>query len=143
MSQIVQNTSSRSNLRPVLWAVPLAGVVSATVNMLIWFLLRGDFDLIRVGQPGQEMPFWSGAVILFSLVGALGAGIVYALISRFIRNPNQVFLWVAIAVLVLSFSMLFSIKNPPLSVVIGLELMHVVVFCFMLWFVPRRHEPST
>ena len=62
MSQIVQNTSSRSNLRPVLWAVPLAGVVSATVNMLIWFLLRGDFDLIRVGQPGQEMPFWSGAV---------------------------------------------------------------------------------
>ena len=138
MTQAVRTSSARPDLRPVLWTAPLAGVLSALVNALIWLALRGVFDTIRVGQPGEEMPFWPGAVVVFSLIGALGAGVVYALIARFTHVPNRVFLWAAVAVLLVSFVTPLSIRNPPVSVVAGLELMHVVVFVFVIWLVPRR-----
>jgi hypothetical protein len=144
MTQSRPVTSTQPNLRPVLWAAPLAGVLSTLVNVLIWLVLRSAFDTIRVGPPGAEAPFWSGAIVLFSLVGAIGAGIVYALLTRLTRSANRVFLWVAVVTLLLSFSMPLSIKSPPASVFIGLELMHIVVFAFVLWLVPRRSdiEPS-
>ncbi len=138
MSQTIQGSLARPNLRHLLWAAPLAGVLSALVNALIWLALRGVFDTIRVGPPGEEMPFWPGAVVVFSLIGALGAGVVYALIARFTRVPNRVFLWVAVAVLLVSFVTPLSIRNPPASVVVALELMHVVVFALVMWLVPRR-----
>ncbi len=140
MTQTRPGTSAQLNLRPVLWAAPLAGVLSTLVNGLIWLVLRSAFDTIRVGPPGAEAPFWSGAIVLFSLVGAIGAGVVYALITRLTRSPNRVFLWVVVAVLLLSFSMPLSIKSPPASVFIGLELMHIIVFTFVLWLVPRRSD---
>jgi hypothetical protein len=144
MTQTHLVTPAQPNLRPVLWAAPLAGVLSTLLNGLIWLTLRNAFDTIRVGPPGAEAPFWSGAIVLFSLVGAIGAGIVYALITRLTRSANRVFLWVAVVALLLSFSMPLSIKSPPASVFIGLELMHIIVFAFVLWLVPRRlqNKPS-
>jgi Family of unknown function (DUF6069) len=138
MTQTNSVISAQPNLRSVLWAALLAGVLSTLVNGLTWLTLRSDFDTIRVGAPSAEAPFWSGAIVLFSLVGAIGAGIVYALITRLTRSANRVFLWVAIVALLLSFLMPLSIKSPPASVFIGLELMHIVVFAFVLWLVPRR-----
>jgi Family of unknown function (DUF6069) len=138
MTQTNSVISAQPNLRSVLWAALLAGVLSTLVNGLTWLTLRSDFDTIRVGAPGAEAPFWPGAIVLFSLVGAIGAGIVYALITRLTRSANRVFLWVAIVALLLSFLMPLSIKSPPASVFIGLELMHIVVFAFVLWLVPRR-----
>jgi hypothetical protein len=144
MTQTNPVISAPPNLRPVLWAAPLAGVFSSLVNGLIWLMLHSAFDTIRVGPPGAEAPFWSGAIVLFSVVGAIGAGIVYALLTRLTRSPNRVFLWVAVVTLLLSFSMPLSIKSPPTSVFIALELMHIVVFAFVLWLVPRRlqNKPS-
>jgi hypothetical protein len=144
MTQTNSITSAQPSLRPVLWAAPLAGVLSSLVNGLIWLVLRSPFDTIRVGPPGAEAPFWSGAIVLFSLVGAIGAGIIYALLTRLTRSANRVFLWVAVVALLLSFSMPLSIKSPPASVFIGFELMHIVVFAFVLWLVPRRtdNKPS-
>jgi Family of unknown function (DUF6069) len=138
MTQTNAVTSAQPNLRPVLWAAPLAGVLSTLVNGLIWLVLRGAFDTIRVGPPGAEAPFWSGAIVLFSLVGAIGAGIVYALLTRLTRSANRVFLWMSVVALLLSFTMPLSIKSPPAFVFLGLELMHLVVFAFVLWLVPRR-----
>jgi hypothetical protein len=138
MTQTNSVISAQPNLRSVLWAALLAGVFSILINGLIWLVLRNAFDTIRVGPPGAEAPFWSGAIVLFSMVGAIGAGIVYALLTRLTRSANRVFLWVAVVALLLSFSMPLSIKSPPASVFIGLELMHIVVFAFVLWLVPRR-----
>lgn len=111
MTQTGLDSSVRPNLHPVLWTARLAGVLSALVNIMIWLALRGKFDTIRVGPPGEEMPFWSGAVVLFSLVGALGAGVVYTLIARFIRVSNRAFLGVAVAVLLVSFVTPLSIRT--------------------------------
>lgn len=91
MLQPVHDHSTRLNLRLVLAAALLAGVLGTLVNVLIWFMLRGEFETVLVGPPGEEVPFWSGAVVLFSLIGALGAGVVYALIARFTRAPNRAF----------------------------------------------------
>ena len=138
MTQTLEHSQTRPSLRPVLWTAPLAGVLASLVNILIWLALRGAFETIRVGPPGEEVPFWSGAVVLFSMVAALGAGAVHALISRLTRNPNRVFWWISVVVLLVSFLTPIGIKNPSVSVVFGLELMHVVAFAFVLWLVPRR-----
>ena len=121
MLRTVHDHSARSHLRLVLGAALLGGVLSTLVNVLIWVVLRGEFDTVLVGPPGEEVPFWSGAVVLFSLIGALGAGVVYALIVRFTRAPNRVFVGVAVAVLLLSFLTPLSLRNSPVSVVVGLE----------------------
>lgn len=103
MTQTLEHSQTRPSLRPVLWTAPLAGVLASLVNILIWLALRGAFETIRVGPPGEEVPFWSGAVVLFSMVAALGAGAVHALISRLTRNPNRVFWWISVVVLLVSF----------------------------------------
>lgn len=136
MTTTTVSTAARPDLRPVLWAAPLAGALSALVNLVLYFAFRADFDTVRVGP--QQMAFSAPPVVLFSLVGAIGAGAVYALVARFARNPNRVFSIVAFVVLLLSFASPFSLQNPPATVFVALELMHVVVYGFVLWLVPRR-----
>lgn len=138
MTRLAGASSARPTLRSLLVGALLAGVLSSVVNVLLWLALRGDFGTIRVGPPGRQTPFPPSAIVLFSVVGALGAAAVYALIARLSRVPNRVFTWIAVAVLLLSFVTPLSLQNPPISVVLALELMHVVVFAFVLWLVPRR-----
>lgn len=132
------NLSARPDLRPVLWAAPLAGVLAALVNVLIWWLARDAFTGLLVGPPDRRMPFAPGAIVVLSLAGALGAGMVYALLASFTRRPNAVFTWVALTVLLLSFATPLTLSAPPVAVVVALEAMHVVSAALVLWLVPRR-----
>ena len=88
----------------------LAGGVSALINMGLYALFQDMFSTLLVGQPGQETPFWPGAIVMFSLVGALGAGLVFALLRRFLPHPERVFGWVAWIVLLASFAMLLGVR---------------------------------
>ncbi len=84
------------------------------------------------------MPFSVVPVLGLSFIGALGAGVVYALIARLTRQPNRIFAVLALALLVASFVTPFSIPNVPVSVILILNLMHVVVYACVMALVPRR-----
>lgn len=57
MLHTVYDRSARLNLRLMLGTALLAGVLGTLVNVLIWFMLRGEFETVLVGPPGEEVPF--------------------------------------------------------------------------------------
>ena len=67
-----------------------------------------------------------GMVVGSTLVPALLAGVVFALLGRFTRRPVRSFVVLATVLLVLSFVTPLTIAGAPLSMVVALELMHVV-----------------
>lgn len=126
----------RPDLRPVLWAAPLAGVLAALVNGAIFLLTQPAFQDVLAGP--RQMPFSVVPVLGLSVLGGLGAGIVYALVTRLTRQPNRVFAALALVVLLASFLTPLSIPNAPVAVLLILNLMHVVVYACVMVLVPRR-----
>ncbi|MFB9993802.1 DUF6069 family protein [Deinococcus oregonensis] len=124
----------------ILRSALLAGGASALINMSLYGLFQETFSTLLVGQPGQETPFWPGAIVLFSLIGALGAGLVFAVMRRFLHRPERAFGWVAGLVLLASFAMLLGVRDGSWDVVLLLALMHVVVCLCVLRLVPGRGE---
>jgi hypothetical protein len=127
----------RVSLRRLLWVGPLTIVVATIANSLLRFLAVSLFDIspdfiqLQIGPP-----------IIFSVVGVLGAVIVFALIARFSRRPIRLFRIVALIVLLISFLPdigLLATGAPgatPLSVGV-LMLMHVLAWAISVGMLTR------
>lgn len=113
------------------FAALLAAVAAAIANVLVYFIASGvgfipQSFLIRMTS--GEMPFTVGLVAITSVVGAVGAAIIFAVIGLFVRRPVRLFRIVAAVVLVLSFAMPLTIPGAPLAMILSLEVMHVVAW---------------
>lgn len=72
---------------------------SLIVNLVLLFVLRP-----LVIDPSMPLNALSiGPVASFTIMGVVGATIVYALLRRLMVDPNPVFLWIALVVLLFSF----------------------------------------
>lgn len=102
----------------------LAAITASVVNAIIRFLAVSLFDV-----PTGFGPFAWGPVITTTVVGALGATVVYGLLVRFSQQHDRLFLIIAGIVLVLSFVPLFAppsfLTEAPESVLWSLAVMHV------------------
>ena len=67
-----------------------------------------------------------GMVLGTTVVPALLAAMVFALLGRFTRRPVRNFVVLAALLLVLSFVTPLTVPGAPLSMVLALEVMHVV-----------------
>jgi hypothetical protein len=71
-----------------------------------------------------------GPVVVVSLLGALGATVVYAVLARRVTDPDRTFLRVAVVALLLSFApnvaLFLSDPAVTLGVLLALASMHVV-----------------
>lgn len=82
------------------------GAVAAVVNVLIFLVTKAAFSLPFIipmdpSQPPQELPVF--ALIVASLVPALGAGVFYGLLGRFARSrATTIFLAVSVGFVLLS-----------------------------------------
>ncbi len=125
-----QGASARTP--PVYWgriaqATLLAALASAAVNAVLRAVAVAVLD---IPQPGFH-PLALGPVLTSSVVGAIGAGLVFALLVRFVRRPVRVFRLLAAVVFVLSLSgplsLLGRFPGADGATVAVLALMHVVV----------------
>lgn len=99
---------------------------------------------VAVLQPdAQFLPFMLPVVIVFTLVGALGAVIVFALVGRFARRPISLFRRIALVTLLVSFipDILMAITkfNPGTTTanVVVLMLMHVASWAICVGMLTR------
>jgi hypothetical protein len=127
----------RVSFRRLLWVGPLTIVVAAVANSIVrllavsLFSISPDFIQLEPGPPA-----------VFSVVGVLGAVIVFAIIARFSRRPIRLFRIVALIVLLISFVPdigLLATGAPgatPLSVGV-LMLMHVVAWAISVGMLTR------
>ncbi len=113
----------------------LAALVAALGNILVYFVASAlgfiprDF-LLRMTS--GEMPFTVSLVAITSVIGAVGAAIVFAVIGLFARRPLRLFRIVAVVALVLSFAMPLTIPDAPLAMILSLEVMHVVAWAVIV-----------
>ena len=107
----------------LLWVGPLAAVTAAVVNVLVRTISVVLFDI-----PPDFQPLTLGPVIGSSIVGALGATIVFAVLGRFARRPIRLFRIIAVVVLFLSFlNPVVALSDASLQMILTLEFMHAVV----------------
>ena len=120
-------TSGRIAWSRLLWVVPVAALAAAVANALVYLVatavgaIPSDFVI-----PGPGTPLTLGMVVGSTAVPAFLAGVVFALLGRFTRRPVRSFVVLAAVLLVLSFATPLTIPEAPLSMVLALELMHVV-----------------
>ena len=111
----------------LLWVVPLIALAAAAANALV-YLVATAVEAIPSGFviPGPGTPLTLGMVVGSTVVPALVAGVVFALLGRFTRRPVRNFVVLAAVLLVLSFITPLTIPGAPLSMILAMELMHVV-----------------
>lgn len=122
-----------------LWLAGLVAVVLAVVgNVIVGTLAQALFEI-----PPQFAPFQLPRYVLFTVIGMVGATIVFAVLPRVSQRPISLFQRVAVVALVLSFipdlAMLFADAVPGATVpgVVTLMVMHVVAGVIAIVVLPR------
>jgi hypothetical protein len=140
MASTVTSTqpAERVALNRLLWVGPLAILVATIANVVIQQIA------VAVLQPDPAfMPLTLMPPIIFTVVGVLGAVIVYALAGRFSRQPVRLFQRIALITLLVSFvpdiMMAITGFNPGTTVanVVVLMLMHVVAWLIAVGMLTR------
>lgn len=113
--------------RRLVWVGPLAGVAAAAVNSVVYFV-GAALGLVSEGVviPNSGGPLTVGMVSVSTLVPALAAAVVFAVLGRFTGRPVRNFRVLAAVVLVLSVVTPFTIPGVPGGMIFVLLLMHVV-----------------
>ena len=112
--------------RRLLWAGPLAIGGALVANAVVRAI-----ELAVLPIPAAFFPLQSAAFVGLTVVGVLGAVLVYAVIGRFTQNPIRNFRIVAGVALLLSFLpdlglLVSGMPGATLAGVLGLMAMHVV-----------------
>ena len=84
-------------------------------------------------SPGRGVSITPRLVLFVSVGGALGGALLYAIIEKVSANPVRTFKLIAGVILILSFAAPLMIETFTTSLMVGLDLMHVVVFASTLW----------
>lgn len=122
----------RNSLIYLLATGALAAVAAVILALVVYLIARAAFDVdfnVRMGGADSEV-FTVGAteVIVVTVLGAVGATVLYGLLARFRRRPLRVFQGIAIIFLLLS---LIPVLTQPAGVSgetkAWLAVLHVVV----------------
>jgi hypothetical protein len=109
------------------WSSLLAGLGAAVANVVVYYIVSAAGAIPQtVLIPGMNLPVTVVPVILNSIVPAILAGVLLALLNRFTRRPVRIFRIVAAVLLVLSFANPLTIPGAPLSMILALDFMHIV-----------------
>jgi hypothetical protein len=138
MSSMTLSSSALAESRSITWGrfalVGLATVIAAVVaNVLVYFLgiavvtVDPRFIVLTTVQP----------TIVFTLVPAIGAVLLYAVLLRFASNPARLFTWIAVVGLVVSLipdlTYIPSVAGATAGQTALLMLMHVVAAVVIVW----------
>lgn len=120
----------------------LAVVLTGLVNGLIRILALTVFDVPNV------FALWWEPVLIASAVGAIGATIVYGVLTRISSRPNRAFMIIAVNVLVLSFAGPVNaylspppeLADAPRTVFATLVVMHVAAAATIIGVLTRATD---
>ncbi len=127
----------------------LAAVAAALANALVYFAASGLGAIsqsVLLPSPMGVSPLTVSLVAITSVIGAIGAAVVFALIGLFARRPVRLFRIVATVVLVLSFAAPATIPGAPVAMILSMEAMHVVAWAVsvgLLTTLARQAKPAS
>ncbi len=107
----------------------LGAGVAIAANLVVYLVARFAIGLGLVMPPTpvapEPAPLNFIAVVLSTLIPAVGAGVIYWLLARSLKNGRLVFLVISALFLLVSFAGPFSLP-AELSTQLTLNLMHIV-----------------
>ena len=130
-----------------LWKSALLAAILASVANIALLFIGKSF----VSVPDTFKPLSVPPVILWSVLGTIGATLTYLVIRRVATNADRVFLGVAGVMLVLSFIPDYMLKGIPAGTMFGgasmgaiylLMSMHVVAASIIVWLLLRSPVPT-
>lgn len=133
--------ASSATTRGAAGSVWRGGLIALVASLVVNHIIRLIAVALLNPDPGfVPLTTWA-PVTMFTIIGVVGATIVYALLRRFTANPNRIFTTVAIVVFVVMLipDIIFAL-NPAASMAPGttpgtmaaLALMHIptAYFCW-------------
>ncbi len=97
-TQSSRDQGERVDFGRLLWVALLAIAAAVVANVLVRTVAVVLFDV----SP-EFPPLALGPTVVFTVVGVLGAVLVFALVARFARRPVRLFRRIALVVLLISF----------------------------------------
>ena len=130
-------------LSNLLKAGPLAGIVGAVLNTVVFFIARAagavnDSIIIRDGRPLLLV-----AVIISSIVPAFVAALLLFVLGRFTKAAVTIFTIVSIVFLVVSMMGPFGTPGLPTGMRITLAVMHIVPAVVIVYFLRKAAGDSS
>jgi len=125
-AQVSHVRSEPVTIERLLWVGPLVAVSAAIANAVVYFVASALGTMPQDFVVEGSGPITLAPVVLSSLIGAIGAAVTFAIVALLTRRPIRTFRIVAAVVLALSFATPLTIPGAPLSIILTLELMHVV-----------------
>ncbi|WP_028457194.1 DUF6069 family protein [Chloroflexus sp. Y-396-1] len=122
------------NPRQLPKAALIGAAIGVVANLIVYAIARaGGLEFSAPVPPtNQPMPLPVVAVVVSTVIPAIGAAVLLALLNRFTSRPLRVFLICAGVVLVLSFAGPFTLPVSLLEQMI-LNLMHVIAAGAIVW----------
>lgn len=115
------------HLKKIVWAAPVAGVAAAIANALVYFIAHAMGAIPDEGViPTADQPITVVPVLIASFFPAIIAGALLAILALITEKAIKVFIFISTLLLVLSFYMPFTIPEAFGSMILVLNLMHVV-----------------
>jgi hypothetical protein len=119
--------NQRFPLSRILVAGLVAAVAAAAANVIVFFIASALGAMPQTYLvPAAGQPIGIMQVVSSTVIGAVGATIVFAIIARFARQPIRLFRIVSVVALILSFGTFLGLSGAPVSLVMTLALMHIV-----------------
>jgi hypothetical protein len=117
----------------------IAGVIGIVINAILYFIgaAMGAFPPTVLNPAGQPITIVS--VITVGLVGAIAGTIGYLILSRIMVQPlaNRWFVILAVIVLIGMAFTPFTLPGAPTSMIVFLEIMHLVIGGALIYYLPR------
>lgn len=126
------------NLRRLPLATLIGAMLGLIANLIVYFAARAaGFEFLAPVPPTNEpMPLPVVAVIVSTIIPAIGAAIILVFLNRFSARPLRAFLIIAAVVLVISFAGPFTLPISFIEQMI-LNVMHIIAAAAIVWALVR------
>jgi Family of unknown function (DUF6069) len=124
-----------------------AGVVAAIINAILFAVVGIPADQTVQAPDGTQQAIGMVNFIMMSILPALIAGVLFALIAKFVPRPFLIFNIIATLIFIFMFFPPFEkVANASISTLILLQVSHVVVACAIMYALNNMwgaHEDET
>ena len=129
--------TSAIHARRILWVAPLAGLIAAALNSILYFIgILTDLFKDNIYTP-TGAPLDLKAIVMMSIMSALTGGLVFFLLVRFTPIPVRIFYFLAFLVVALLFFTPFILPGITMGMIVLLELMHLIVAVVVVGFLTQ------
>lgn len=132
MSTITSSNQAQkiAPLSKLWWVGLVAGAASAVANLVFFFITSAAGLVYQIPLQGPDAPLEAlpaFAIIVASVVPAIGATLLFFLLGRFLSQGVRIFVIVSVLFLIASFAMPFTLPaTVAMSTKIALNVMHVI-----------------